>query len=64
VLAQDPQVLRDRGLGDPELGLHDRAERPRRLLAIGEQLEDAAADGIAQNVEGVHWYGAYRHLLI
>ena len=58
-LAQDAQVGRDAGLGDAELALDDRADRARGLLAVGEQLEDAAADGIAEDVEGVR-HAAYR----
>ena len=53
-LAQDLQVLRDGRLRDPELRLDDRRDRARRDLAIGEQLEDPAPNGVAQDVERVH----------
>jgi hypothetical protein len=64
VLAQHPQVLRHRRLGDAELRLHHGSERARRLLAVGEELEDAAAHGVAEDVEGVHERIAYRVQLI
>ena len=47
-------MLGDRGLGDAELLLHDRGDLAGRLLAVGEQLQDAAADRVAEDVEGVH----------
>src|SRR5688572_5214793 len=50
VVAQHSQVLGDGGLGYPELLLHHRPDLSRRLLAPGQQLEDAAADRIAENV--------------
>ena len=53
-VAQDPEVLRDGRLRDPELGLDDRGDRPRGQLAIGEQLEDPPPDRVAQDVERVH----------
>ena len=53
-LAQDLEVLRHGGLRDPELGLDDRRDRPGRQLAIGEQFEDPAADGVSEDVERVH----------
>src|SRR3954453_21299 len=59
-LAQDAEVLEDRGLGDAELRADDAGDRARRLLAGGEQLEDPAADGIAEDVEGVHRRGSIR----
>src|SRR3954469_21788275 len=53
-LPEHAEVLGDRGLGDAELRADDAGDRARRLLAGGEQLEDPAADGIAEDVEGVH----------
>jgi len=53
-LAQHPQVLGDGRLGDPELGLHDRAERARGPLGAGEQLEQPPPHRIPQHVEHVH----------
>jgi hypothetical protein len=53
-LAQDPEVLGHRGLGDPELGSDDLGERARRVLTGREQLENPSADGIAEDVERVH----------
>jgi hypothetical protein len=53
-VAQDPEVLRDRRLRDPELRLDDRRDRPGRLLASGQQLEDPPSDWVAKDVKGVH----------
>jgi hypothetical protein len=53
-LPQHPQVLRDARLGDPELVLDDRGDGTRRLLAVGQQLQDPAPDRIAEDVERVH----------
>src|SRR5215468_3689103 len=53
-LAQHLQVLRDRRLGNAELALDDRDDVARAVLAAGEQLQDAAPDRVAQDVEGVH----------
>ena len=53
-VAQDLEVLRDGRLRDAELGLDDRGDRPRGQLAVGEQLEDPAADRVAEDVERVH----------
>ena len=53
-VAEDLEVLRDGRLRDAELGLDDRGDRPCRQLAIGEQLEDAAADRVSEDVERVH----------
>ena len=52
--AQDAQVGRDAGLRDAELALDDLADRASGLLAVGKQFEDAASDGIGEDVEGVH----------
>jgi hypothetical protein len=51
---EDLEVLRDRRLRDPELGLDDRGESSRGHLAFGEQLEDSPSDRIAEDVERVH----------
>src|SRR5262249_61963466 len=53
-VAEHLQVLRDRGLGDAELGPHDRGDRARGQLTLGEQLQDATANRIAEDVERVH----------
>ena len=53
-VAQDLEVLRDGRLRDPELGLDDRRDRARGQLAVGEQLEDPAADRVSEDVERVH----------
>lgn len=47
-------MLRDAGLGDAELGRHDRAELTRRSLPVGQELENAPAHGIAEHLEGGH----------
>jgi hypothetical protein len=54
VLPQHPQVLGDSGLGDPELLLDNGDDGTGRLLAGGEQLQDATANRIAKNVERMH----------
>src|SRR5664280_1522532 len=54
VLSQHLQVLRDARLGDSELPLDDRRDRPGRLLAVGEQFQDPASHRITENVERVH----------
>src|SRR5262245_18692686 len=54
VISQHFQMLRHRRLRDRELVLHDGADRPGRYLAVGEQLQDATAHWITQNVERVH----------
>ena len=53
-VAEDFEVLGDGGLADAELALDERDDLPGGVLAAGEKLEDAAADGIAEDVEGVH----------
>ena len=53
-LAQHAEVLRDRGLRDAELALDDFADLARAALAVGEQLEDAPADRVSEDVERVH----------
>jgi hypothetical protein len=54
VLAQHFQVLGHRGLRDAELGPDHLGHRARRPLAVGQQLEDPAADRITEDVERVH----------
>ena len=53
-LAQHAQVLGDGRLGDPELRLDDGADRARRPLAVGQQLQDPPPDRVAEDVERVH----------
>ena len=53
-VAQHLQVLRHRRLGDAELALDHLDDAARRRFAVGEQLEDAPAHRVAQDVEGVH----------
>ena len=53
-VAEDLEVLRDRRLRDAELRLDDLRDRARGALAVGEELEDPAADGVTQDVERVH----------
>jgi hypothetical protein len=54
LLAQDPQVSGDAGLGDPELLLDDLADRTRRQLPVGEQLKDPPPYGITQHLKRMH----------
>ena len=53
-LTEDLQVLRNGRLRYPELCLDDRGDRPGRQLAIGEQLQNPASDGVSDDVECVH----------
>ena len=53
-LAQHAQVLRDRGLRDAELARDDLAEVAGAALAVREQLDDAPADRVSEDVERVH----------
>ena len=53
-VAKHSQVLRHRRLGDAELTLHDRRDLTRGHLVGDEELEDAAAHRVAEDVEGVH----------
>jgi hypothetical protein len=48
-IAQDSEVLGDGGLGDAELAVDDVADGAGGLLAADEELEDAPADGVAQD---------------
>jgi hypothetical protein len=52
--AEDAEVSRYARLGDAELTLDDGGDGARGEFAHGEELEDAAADGIAEDVERVH----------
>src|SRR5690606_21672463 len=54
VLAQHFQVLGDGGLGDAVLALDDGGDRAGAQLAVGEELQDPAPDGVAEDVERVH----------
>ena len=54
VVAQHLEVLAHRRLADPELVADPGRHVARAGLAGGEQLEDAAAYGVAEDVEGVH----------
>ena len=54
VVPQYFQVLRHRRLSDRELVLNGRTDRTRCQLSVGQQLEDAPADRIAQDIESVH----------
>jgi hypothetical protein len=47
-------VLGHRRLGDPELVLDDRGDRPCGQLTVGEKLEDSPPDRVAEDVERVH----------
>ena len=47
-------MLGYRRLGDRELRLDGGTDGPRRLLAVGEQFENAPPDRIAEDVERVH----------
>src|SRR5690349_10029819 len=53
-VAQDSEVSRHPRLGDAELRLHYGADRARRPLAVGQQLEDPPPDRITQDIERVH----------
>jgi hypothetical protein len=53
VVAQHPQLLRYGGLGDVELALNHRADLAGSQLAVGQELKDAPADGVSEDVEGV-----------
>ncbi|MNL66806.1 hypothetical protein D3C87_1913290 [compost metagenome] len=47
-------MLTDAGLGDAELGSNDRHNFSRGVLALGQQLQNTAANRITQDVESVH----------
>ena len=49
------EMLRDARLGDPEFGLNDGADGAGGQLAVvGEQFEDSASHGVAEDIERVH----------
>lgn len=54
VITKDLQLLRDRRLADPEFGLHLGADLSGAEFAPGQHLEDAAPDGVTQDIESVH----------
>ena len=54
VVPQHFQMLGYRRLGDRELRLDGGTDGPCRLLAVGEQFENAPPDRIAEDVECVH----------
>ena len=51
-------MLGDGGLGDAELAPDDVGDGAGEVLFTGEQLEDSSADGVAEDVKGVHQAGA------
>src|SRR5258705_3883355 len=53
-LAQHLEVLRNRRLRDAELALDDRDDVARALLAARQQLQNPAANRIAEDIESVH----------
>ena len=53
-VAEHPEVLGNSRLGDAELRLHDVRDRAGAQLASGEELQDATANRIAEDVECVH----------
>ncbi len=61
---EDLQVLRHRRLRDPELILDGGRDRPGRQLTFGQELQDPAPNGIAQDVERVHRDRLYKVRLI
>jgi hypothetical protein len=54
VVAQDLELVRDRGLGGAELAGDDVYDLTRGVLAIGEELEDATPHRIPEDIERVH----------
>src|SRR5882672_1843584 len=53
-LAQHLEVLRDRRLRDTELALDDGDDVARALLAARQQLQNPAANRVAEDIESVH----------
>src|SRR5687767_5370 len=47
-------MLRHTRLGDAELGGDDGADLAGGPFSLGEQLENAPPDGVAQHIKGVH----------
>ena len=60
VLPQDLQVLGHGGLGNAELVLNDCGDLAGSPLTVGEELQDPAANGVAQDVERVHHTIVYK----
>lgn len=53
-LAQDAKVHRNPRLGDAEFALDDGRDRTRRLLALGEKLQNPTPNRIANRIESLH----------
>lgn len=53
-VAEHLEVLRDGGVRDAELRGDGRRQLARGALTVREQLEQPAADRVAEDVEGVH----------
>ena len=53
-LSQHLQLLRDRRLGDAELPRDDFDDLAGGVLTLGEELQDPAPNGIAEDVERMH----------
>src|SRR3954469_7978161 len=53
-VAQHLEMLRDRRLRDTELALDDDDDIARALLVARQQLQNPAANRIAENIEGGH----------
>lgn len=53
-LPKDPEMAGDGRLGESELGLRHSRQVPSRRLTVGEQLEQPAPYGIAENIECMH----------
>ena len=53
-VAEHLEVLGDRGVRDAELHADDLGQLTRGPLAVGEQGQQAAPDGVTEDVEGVH----------
>ncbi len=47
-------MLRHGRLRNPELCLNDRTDRSGGHLAIGQQLQDPASDGVSEDIECMH----------
>ncbi len=53
-IAKHFQLLRDGGLGEAELLLDGGRNVSRRVLSMGQQLQNASANRIGQHAERVH----------
>lgn len=53
-VAEHAQVRGDAWLGDAKIALDVLGQRACWQLAVGEEFEDAAANGIAQDVKRLH----------